>query len=125
MQPAADTCGAALCWRPRRSRALLAVAGSILMGAAPAAAAPGLCGRCQMKQGVLCHPEGMESSRKVTVKLPDELLRRAQRTTGRGITATIRRGLELVAAGRAYEELQHLRGKIALSIDLERLREDR
>jgi hypothetical protein len=67
----------------------------------------------------------MESSRKVTVELPDELLRRAQRTTGRGIAATIRRGLELVAAGRAYEELQHLRGKVALSIDLESLREDR
>jgi hypothetical protein len=67
----------------------------------------------------------MESSRKVTVELPDELLRRAQRTTGRGITATIRRGLELVAAGRAYEELRRLKGKVALSIDLDTLREDR
>jgi predicted transcriptional regulator len=64
----------------------------------------------------------MESTRKVTVELPDELLRRAQRTTGAGITATIRRGLELVAAGRAYEELRQLRGKVALSIDLEKLR---
>jgi hypothetical protein len=67
----------------------------------------------------------MESTRKVTVELPDELLRRAQRTTGAGITATIRRGLELVAAGRAYEELRQLRGKVALSINLEKLREDR
>jgi hypothetical protein len=67
----------------------------------------------------------MESTRKVTVELPDELLRRAQRTTGAGITATIHRGLELVAAGRAYEELRQLRGKVALSIDLEKLREDR
>jgi hypothetical protein len=64
-------------------------------------------------------------TQKVTVGLPQELLRKAQRTTGAGITATIRRGLELVAAGRAYEELLHLRGKVALSIDLEQLREDR
>jgi hypothetical protein len=64
----------------------------------------------------------MESTRKVTVELPDELLRRAQRTTGARITATIRRGLELVAAGRAYEELRQLRGKVALSIDIEKLR---
>ncbi len=67
----------------------------------------------------------MESTRKVTVELPGELLRQAQRTTGAGITATIRRGLELVAAGRAYEELRKLRGKVALTIDLEKLREDR
>jgi hypothetical protein len=67
----------------------------------------------------------MESPRKVTVELPGELLRKAQRTTGTGITATIRRGLELVAAGRAYEELRQLKGKVTLSIDLEQLREDR
>jgi hypothetical protein len=66
-----------------------------------------------------------QKTRKVTVGLPQELLRKAQRTTGAGITATIRRGLELVAAGRAYEELLHLRGKVALSIDLKQLREDR
>jgi hypothetical protein len=57
--------------------------------------------------------------------LPRELLRKAQETTGAGITAAIRRGLELVAAGRAYEELLQLRGKVPLSIDLEQLREDR
>jgi hypothetical protein len=67
----------------------------------------------------------MESTRKVIVELPGELLRRAQRTTGAGITATIRRGLELLAAGRAYEELWQLRGKVALSVDLEKLRKDR
>lgn len=67
----------------------------------------------------------MESTRKITVELPRDLLRKAQRTTGAGITATVRRGLELVAAGRAYEELRKLRGKVALSIDVETLREDR
>jgi hypothetical protein len=65
------------------------------------------------------------NTRKVTVELSGELLRKAQRTTGAGITATIRRGLELVAAGRASEELLRLKGKVPLSIDLEDLREDR
>jgi hypothetical protein len=67
----------------------------------------------------------VESTRKVTVELSRDLLRRAQRTTGAGISATIRRGLELVAAGRAYEELRQLTGKVQLSIDVEKLREDR
>jgi len=67
----------------------------------------------------------METTRKITVGLPRELLRKAQEATGAGITATIRRGLELVAAGRAYEELLRLRGKVPLSIDLGQLREDR
>lgn len=66
----------------------------------------------------------MAASR-IIVELPGELLRKAQQKTGTGITATIRRGLEQVVAGRAYEELRQLRGKVALSIDLEKLREDR
>jgi hypothetical protein len=67
----------------------------------------------------------VESTQKITVELPRELLRKAQRTTGAGITATVRRGLELVAAGKAYEELRQLRGRVPLSIDLQTLREDR
>jgi hypothetical protein len=41
------------------------------------------------------------------------------------VTATIRQGLELVAASEAYERLHALRGKIAFSVDLKTLREDR
>ena len=67
---------------------------------------------------------GQRKVTKVTVEVPDELLARAQRSTGEGITATIRRGLELVAAGRAYDDLRAMRGKLRLNIDLERLRED-
>ena len=52
-------------------------------------------------------------------------MERALRLSGEGVTATVRQGLELVAAGRAYEDLKALRGKIKLSLDLERLREDR
>lgn len=67
----------------------------------------------------------MRAARKVTVEVPDELLRRAQESTGAGVTATIRKGLELVAASRAYDELRGLRGRVRLSINLRELREDR
>jgi hypothetical protein len=67
----------------------------------------------------------MGATQKVTIEVPAELLRRAQRSTGEGITATVRRGLELVATRTAYEELRRLRGKVRLSIDLDELRRDR
>jgi hypothetical protein len=67
----------------------------------------------------------MGAAKKVTVEVPLELLRKAQRSTGRGVTATIRKGLELVAAGKAYEELRRLRGRVKFSVDLDALREDR
>jgi hypothetical protein len=63
--------------------------------------------------------------KKVTVVLPEELLKKAQRTTGEGITPTIRQGLELVAAGRAYQRLRALRGKVKIALDLDSLRADR
>jgi hypothetical protein len=67
----------------------------------------------------------MATTRKITVEVPEDLLERALRSSGEGVTATIRRGLEVVAAGQAYEGLKALRGKVRLSIDLDRLREDR
>ena len=67
----------------------------------------------------------MSAARKVTVQLPRELLRKAQKCTGEGVTATIRRGLELVAAGQAYDDLRRLKGRVAFSIDWKALREDR
>lgn len=66
----------------------------------------------------------METARKITVQLSEELLAKAQRTTGLGITPTIRRGLELVAAGEVYEKFRRLKGKVKFSIDWESLRED-
>lgn len=61
---------------------------------------------------------------KVTVELPVELLDRARESTGEGITGTIRRGLELVAATRAQEQLRALRGKVKFSIKIDELRDD-
>ena len=62
---------------------------------------------------------------KVTVHVDRELLRRAQERTGKGVTATIRQGLELVAASEVYDRLRALRGQVTFSIDREELREDR
>jgi hypothetical protein len=64
-------------------------------------------------------------AQKVTVHLPQDLLRRAQRSTGEGITETIRKGLQLVAAEESFDGLRKLRGKVRFSIDLKKLREDR
>ena len=65
----------------------------------------------------------MAAARKVTVELPVELLRRAQKSSGEGVTSTIRRGLELVAAGQAYRDLRGLKGQVAFSLDLNALRD--
>jgi hypothetical protein len=62
---------------------------------------------------------------KVTVHVDRDLLRRAQERTGKGVTATIRQGLELVAASEVYDRLRALRGHVTFSINLKELREDR
>jgi hypothetical protein len=67
----------------------------------------------------------MESPRKITVEVPPELLERAQRATGTGITQTIRTGLQLVAASHAYARLRQMRGKARFSRALAELKADR
>lgn len=63
--------------------------------------------------------------RKVTVHVPEDLLTRAQKASGQGITETIRQGLRLVAAGETFRQVAALRGQVKFSVDLARLREDR
>jgi hypothetical protein len=67
----------------------------------------------------------MRSTQKLTVEVPADLLRRARKSTGAGITATVRQGLELLAARRAYDQLRQLRSRVKLSLDSRMLREDR
>ena len=67
----------------------------------------------------------MAANRKITLELSEDLLRKAQKSTGEGVTATVRRGLELLAASTAYTELRKLRGKVKFSIKLKELRNDR
>lgn len=61
----------------------------------------------------------------MTLLVPADLLEKAQRSSGKNLTATVCDGLRLVAAGPAYDELRRLRGKVRFSIDLQTLREDR
>ena len=57
--------------------------------------------------------------------IPTELADRATEASGENLTATIRRGLELVAAKSAYRKALALKGKIDLKLDLEESRRDR
>ncbi len=67
----------------------------------------------------------MAKPRKITVEVPEELLRKAQRASGSGITQTIRAGLQLVAASDAYARLLEFRGKVRFSRSVEELKDDR
>ena len=59
---------------------------------------------------------------KVTVMLPRDLVERAKKASGLGLTPAIRQGLEAVAATLAFEKLRQLRGKERFSISLKDLR---
>ena len=67
----------------------------------------------------------METARKITVEVPPELLEKAQRATGSGVTQTVRTGLELVAASHAYARLRQLRGKVRFARTIAELKSDR
>jgi hypothetical protein len=67
----------------------------------------------------------MATARKITVEIPAGLLEKAQQASGSGITQTIRTGLQLLAASKAYDDLRQLRGKVRFSRTFEELKEDR
>jgi hypothetical protein len=67
----------------------------------------------------------MLQERKITVHVPADLLERAQRSSGQGVTETVRQGLRLVAAGDTFRRIAGLRGKVKFPIDYARLRDDR
>jgi hypothetical protein len=67
---------------------------------------------------------GKEPLKKLTILLPEDLVRAATKATRQGITPTVRLGLKLVAARDAYETLRGLRGKLRLGIPWKQLRRD-
>jgi hypothetical protein len=67
----------------------------------------------------------MAKARKITVEVPAELLERAQRASGAGVTQTVRAGLQLMAASEAYARLLQFRGKVRFSRSVEELKDDR
>jgi hypothetical protein len=75
-----------------------------------------------IKYGII---ELMETARKITVEIPATLLEKAQEASGAGITQTVRTGLQLLAASRAYNRLRQLRGKVRFARSLAQLKADR
>ncbi|MGD0655754.1 MAG: hypothetical protein ABSA16_15560 [Thermoguttaceae bacterium] len=67
----------------------------------------------------------MKTERKVTIMLPEELIEKAMKASGEGLTPTLRRGLQLVAAKEAYCGLLKLKGKFDLGLDYEQVKKDR
>ncbi|MBI5201660.1 MAG: hypothetical protein HY925_08760 [Elusimicrobia bacterium] len=68
----------------------------------------------------------MAQEKKVTVMLPTDLVDRALKASGTSLTATIRKGLVLIAAKDAYKGLLKLKGKFDIGIDdLKEFRKDR
>lgn len=64
----------------------------------------------------------MSATRKITAVLPREALARAQRLTGKGVTATLLEALSALDRQNKRTELRRLRGKIAFELDLEKTR---
>jgi hypothetical protein len=62
--------------------------------------------------------------KKVTVLLPEDLLRKARRVSRRGITPTLRESLEQYAAKDVYDRLLKMRGKGGFSMTWQELRGD-
>ena len=67
----------------------------------------------------------MTTARKITVEVPLDLLEKAQRASGAGVTQTVRTGLQLVAASGTYARLRRLRGKVRFTRTWAELKADR
>jgi hypothetical protein len=67
----------------------------------------------------------MMTARKITVEVPLDLLEKAQRASGTGVTQTVRTGLQLVAASGTYARLRRLRGKVRFTRTWAELKADR
>jgi hypothetical protein len=69
--------------------------------------------------------KAISNAHKITVEVPPDLLEKAQRASGSGITQTVRTGLQLLAASHAYARLRQFRGKVRLTRTLANLKADR
>lgn len=67
----------------------------------------------------------MSTARKITVEIPTDLLEKARKASGAGITQTVRTGLQLVAASQTYARLRQLRGKVRFTRTWAALKADR
>jgi Arc/MetJ family transcription regulator len=63
-----------------------------------------------------------EAVKKITANLPEELLARAQRATGLGITDTLVAALRELERSGQRSALRGLRGKVRFELDLDKTR---
>jgi hypothetical protein len=68
------------------------------------------------------HDMAKQRMKKLTILVPQDLLRRAQRATKAGATPTVRKGLELLAAHDAYDGLRKLQGKVKFGLTWQEMR---
>ncbi len=60
--------------------------------------------------------------KKLTILVPEGLLRKARAATKTGATPTVRTGLRLLAARRAYDRMLALQGKVKFSLTWQEMR---
>jgi len=66
----------------------------------------------------------MGTAKKITTNIPEDLIEKAQKVTGLGITKTIKMGLELLAKKEHYNRLKSLKGSYKSKFNFSNLRED-
>lgn len=67
----------------------------------------------------------MGATKKITVEVPADLLKKAQEASKAGITETVRTGLELLVVSHAYDRVRQMRGKVRFSVNWKELKDDR
>ncbi len=65
------------------------------------------------------------NAKKITVEIPEDILRKAMNQTKKGLTETIRQGLTLLAESSTYKSLKNLKGKGEFEFTWKALKEDR
>lgn len=66
----------------------------------------------------------MGTAKKITVEVPEELLKNTQAQTGEGISKTVRRGLQLLAATKSFQRLRNMKGKVRFSKTIDEIKHD-
>lgn len=67
----------------------------------------------------------MGEMKKITVEVPEDVLRSAQDYTGEGVTETVRAALRKLASIQAQHEARKLRGKVKFSMTWREMKYDR
>ena len=66
----------------------------------------------------------MSTVKKITAMIPEELMKKAQKVSGEGITKTIKMALEFLAKRETYDQLASLKGSYKSKLNLSKLRDD-